>query len=37
MEREVLENHQRYLARKELYKIFGYNIDSKRAFIIQQA
>lgn len=37
MEREVLENHQRYLARKELYKSFGYDIDKERIFIIKQA
>jgi ubiquinone/menaquinone biosynthesis C-methylase UbiE len=37
MEREVLENHEKYLARKELYKSFGYDIDKERAFIIKQA
>lgn len=37
MEKETLENHQRYLARKELYKSFGYDIDKERAFIIKQA
>jgi ubiquinone/menaquinone biosynthesis C-methylase UbiE len=37
MEREVLENHEKYLAKKELYKSFGYDIDKERAFIIRQA
>jgi len=37
MEREIIENHERYLARKELYKSFGYDIDKERAFIIKQA
>ena len=37
MEKDVLENHKRYLARKELYKSFGYDIDRERASIIKQA
>lgn len=37
MNKEVLENHKRYLARKELYKSFGYDIDKERAFIIDKA
>lgn len=37
MENEVIENHRRYLARKEVYRDFGYDIDEERAFIIEQA
>jgi len=37
MEKELPENHQRYLARKEQYKSFGYDIDRERTFIVKQA
>jgi len=37
VEKEVLENHQRYLERKALYKSFGYDIDKEMAFIIEKA
>ncbi|MBU2045011.1 MAG: class I SAM-dependent methyltransferase [Candidatus Omnitrophica bacterium] len=37
MEKEVLENHQRYLERKALYKSFGCDIDKEREFIIAKA
>lgn len=37
MKREVLNNHKVYLARKKLYKSFGYDIDKERAFIIEHA
>ena len=37
MDKEVLENHQRYLERKALYKSFGYDVDKERAFIIEKA
>lgn len=37
MEKQVLENHQRYLERKTLYKSFGCDIDKEREFIIAKA
>jgi len=37
LEKEVLENHQRYLERKDLYKSFGCDIDKERDFIIAKA
>ncbi|MBU0503059.1 MAG: class I SAM-dependent methyltransferase [Candidatus Omnitrophota bacterium] len=37
MDKEVLENHKRYLERKALYKRFGCDIDRERAFIIEKA
>lgn len=37
MDKEVIENHEIYLARKEVYRNFGYDIDAERAFIIKQA
>jgi ubiquinone/menaquinone biosynthesis C-methylase UbiE len=37
LDKEVLENHQRYSERKALYKSFGYDIDKERAFIIEKA
>ncbi|OGX15013.1 MAG: hypothetical protein A2166_00790 [Omnitrophica WOR_2 bacterium RBG_13_41_10] len=37
LDKEVLENHKRYLERKALYKSFGCDIDQERAFIIEKA
>jgi ubiquinone/menaquinone biosynthesis C-methylase UbiE len=37
LDNEVLQNHQRYLERKNLYISFGYDIDKERGFILQQA
>jgi len=37
LDKEVLENHQRYLERKALYKSFGCDIDKERALIIEKA
>jgi len=37
MDKEVLENHQRYLERKALYKRLGYDVDKERSFIIEKA
>jgi 2-polyprenyl-3-methyl-5-hydroxy-6-metoxy-1,4-benzoquinol methylase len=37
LDKEVLENHQRYLERKALYKSFGCDIDKEREFIIAKA
>lgn len=37
MEKQILENHQRYLERKALYKSFGCDIDKEREFIIAKA
>ncbi|MFA5270861.1 MAG: class I SAM-dependent methyltransferase [Candidatus Omnitrophota bacterium] len=37
MEKQVLENHQRYLERKAFYKSFGCDIDKEREFIIAKA
>lgn len=37
MDKEVLEDHKRYLERKALYKNFGCDIDKERAFILEKA
>jgi ubiquinone/menaquinone biosynthesis C-methylase UbiE len=37
MEKEIVENHQRFLARKALYKNFGYDIDRERGWIIKKS
>jgi len=37
VEKEVIENHKRYLERKALYKSFGCDIDKERAFVIEKA
>jgi len=37
LEKQVLENHQRYLERKALYSSFGYDVDKERAFILEKA
>ena len=37
MEKEVIENHQRYLERINVYKKFGYDNEKERDFIIQKA
>ncbi|MCX5698043.1 MAG: class I SAM-dependent methyltransferase [Candidatus Omnitrophica bacterium] len=37
METDVIENHKRYLARKELFKNFGCDIDQEREFVLAQA
>ncbi|HEC69626.1 MAG TPA: class I SAM-dependent methyltransferase [Candidatus Omnitrophica bacterium] len=34
---KILENYQKYLQRKEIYKKFGYDIDRERDFIFQKA
>jgi len=36
LEKEVLENHKKYLERKALYKSFGYDVDEEREFILKQ-
>lgn len=37
MDKEVVENHKKYLERKALYKSFGYDVDEERDFILEQA
>jgi 27-O-demethylrifamycin SV methyltransferase len=37
LDNEILENHQRYLERKKVFKSFGYDIDKERDFILEQA
>jgi len=37
MENEVIENHQRYLKRVELYSKVGYDIEKEGSFIIEKA
>ncbi|MFC1675406.1 class I SAM-dependent methyltransferase, partial [Candidatus Omnitrophota bacterium] len=37
LSKEVAENHQLYLKRKEFYKSFGYDIDRERKFILDKA
>ena len=36
MNREVVENHRKYLERKRLYKSLGYDVDKERDFILEQ-
>ncbi len=37
MDKEILENFERYLERKALYKSFGYDVDQERGFVLEQA
>jgi 2-polyprenyl-3-methyl-5-hydroxy-6-metoxy-1,4-benzoquinol methylase len=37
VDKEVLENHQRYLERKSFYKELGYDIDKERKFIFDKS
>ncbi|MBN1472528.1 MAG: class I SAM-dependent methyltransferase [Syntrophaceae bacterium] len=36
-EKELIDNHKRYLERIELYRQYGYDIDKERSFIIEKA
>ena len=36
-DKEILENHKRYLEREKTYKDFGYDIDKERGFVLEQA
>ena len=37
MNKEVLENHKKYLERKALFKSFGYDLEKERDFILDKA
>jgi ubiquinone/menaquinone biosynthesis C-methylase UbiE len=37
LEKEVLENHKRYLERKKLYQNYGFDIDKERKFVLDKA
>lgn len=37
MEKDVFENHARYLERKKLYRKYGVDIDRERKFILEKA
>jgi len=37
LNREIAENHKKYLERKALYKSLGYDVDKERGFILEQA
>jgi len=37
LDKEVIENHKKYLERKALYKSLGYDVDKERGFILEQA
>lgn len=37
MEKELIENHQRYLERVALYQKHGYDIEEERSFVIEKA
>lgn len=37
MELEVIYNHEKYVARKNLYHTHGYDVDRERAFVIEKA
>jgi 2-polyprenyl-3-methyl-5-hydroxy-6-metoxy-1,4-benzoquinol methylase len=36
LDKEIIENHKRYLERKALYKSLGYDVDKERDFILKQ-
>jgi len=37
VDKELLENHERYRERKAFYAALGYDIDTERAFILKEA
>lgn len=37
LRKEVLENHEKYLERIQLYKSFGYDVEKERSFILEKA
>lgn len=37
MQKDVIENHEKYLERVALYRKFGYDIDRERSLIIEKA
>ena len=37
MEKEVLENHKKYLDRVNFYRSFGYDLEKERDFILDQS
>ena len=37
MDKNVLENYERYCNRIKLFKSFGYDIDKERDFVIEKA
>jgi len=37
VQKDVIENHEKYLERVALYRKFGYNIDRERSLIIEKA
>ena len=37
MNKEILENHNKYLERKKLFKSFGYDFEKERDFILEKA
>lgn len=37
LEKEVLENHEKYLKRIALFKSYGYDVEKERKFIVEQA
>ena len=37
MEKEILENHKKYLERVSVYRSFGYDLEKERDFILREA
>jgi|YelNatPaOPRAMG01_1025707.scaffolds.fasta_scaffold08666_4 hypothetical protein len=37
MEKELIDNHQKYLERPALFKSHGYDLEKERSFIVEQA
>jgi 2-polyprenyl-3-methyl-5-hydroxy-6-metoxy-1,4-benzoquinol methylase len=37
LDNEILENYERFLENKKLYKSFGYDLDAEREFILEEA
>jgi 2-polyprenyl-3-methyl-5-hydroxy-6-metoxy-1,4-benzoquinol methylase len=37
LEKEILDNHQKYLERIALFKSYGYDVEKERGFILDQA
>jgi len=37
LSKEILENHERYLERKEIYRNFGFDMDRERKIVLEKA
>ena len=37
MDKDIVENHEKYLKRAAVYQSFGYDLESERGFVLEQA